>query len=228
MSDYKYLNGLLSFNLGTLVVELTNDPTYSIDSVDNNFTYDFAYRDEESNVYGGSRHVVKILSDGKIIQSAIVCGAGGGGTMIHPNSAVMVDAAIIICCSNKLFSLSLPDLRLNWLTAVDIATCFGIYKADGGLFTHGELTVARINMEGQIIWQTGLRDIIVNIEENRTQNEFVMHDNYINLMDFKSNTYQLDFNGKFIGEQISEEQKQWDLWLSKINRPVAPWWKFWK
>ncbi|MBK9220498.1 MAG: hypothetical protein IPO16_00045 [Saprospiraceae bacterium] len=97
------------------------------------------------------------------------------------------------------------------MTQVDMATCFGIYKADNGLFNHGEMSVTRLDFAGQIIWQTGLRDIIVNIEENREQDEFVMHDTYISLMDFNSNKYQLGFDGKFISEQLSEQQKRWDI-----------------
>jgi len=103
-----------------------------------------------------------------------------------------------------------------------MATCFGIYKADNGLFTHGEMSVARLDHNGLIVWQTGLRDIIVNIEENREQNEFVMHDTYISLLDFNNNKYQLGFDGKFISEQLSEQQKHWDLIDKKRNQR-----KFW-
>jgi len=225
MGDCEYLNGLLTFNFGALVVELSNDPTYRIDSADNNFTYDFAYGDKETEVYLGSNHGIKILSPGRLIKSAIVCGVAGG-TAIHSHSAVIADGNIFICCANKVFSLSLPDLKLNWLMEVDMAKCFGIYKADEGLFTHGELTVTRINVNGEIIWQTGLRDIIVNIEENKTQNEFVMHDTYISLMDFNSNTYQLGFDGVFIGEQLSPQQRHWDSLRNKVEKKT-PWWKFW-
>jgi hypothetical protein len=55
-----------------------------------------------------------------------------------------------------------------------------------------------------------------------------MHDTYISLMDFNSNKYQLGFDGKFISEQISEQQKRWDTALKKINKDHGrPWWKFW-
>lgn len=204
MNEKTCINDLLTFKFGTLTVEVTNDPAYRINSADNNFTYDFAYGDNKAGVYLGSNHGVKILSDDKVIKSAVVCGASGG-TGIHSQSATIINNDICICCANNVFSLSLPDLKLNWLTEVDMATCFGIYKADNGLFIHGEMSVARLNYAGQIIWQTGLRDIIVYIDgEQRYQDAFVMLDNYIALIDFSGNKYQLGFDGKFISKQIGQ------------------------
>lgn len=151
-----------------------------------------------------------------------------GGTTIHSQSSVIADNDIYICCADKVFSLTLPDLTLNWMTQVDMATCFGIYKADNGLFSHGEMSVTRLDFAGQIIWQTGLKDIIVNIEKNREQDEFVMHDTYISLMDFNSNKYQLNFDGKFINERLSKQQKRWDIIDKKRNQTnEKTWWKFW-
>ncbi|OFY12974.1 MAG: hypothetical protein A2X11_11545 [Bacteroidetes bacterium GWE2_42_24] len=208
-------------------IELSNDNVFKLNSADNNFKYDFVYHDEEAPKFQCSQHAIKVFVDGQLYKSAIVC-AIAGGTTIHSQSAVIADNDIFISCADKVFSLSLPDLTLNWITQVDMATCFGIYKADNGLFTHGEMSVARLDHNGLIVWQTGLRDIIVNIEENREQNEFVMHDTYISLLDFNNNKYQLGFDGKFISEQLSEQQKHWDLIDKKRNqRNEKTWWKFW-
>ena len=216
----------LNLNFGNYDIELSNDELFTLNSADNSFKYDFAYHDEEGTSYC-SQHAVKVFTNGQLYKSVIVC-AVPGGTTIHPQSAVIEDNDIFICCADKVFSLSLPELTLNWMKQVDIATCFGIYKADNGLFTHGELLVTRLNTDGEIIWQQGLRDIIVNIEEKREQDEFVMHDSYIKLMDFKGNKYQLGFDGKFIGEQLSEQQKRWDMADIKRNeKREKTWWKFW-
>jgi len=75
-------------------------------------------------------------------------------------------------------------------------TCFGIYKADNGFFTHGEIQVSRLDKQGNVIWETGLRDIIVNID--KADDCFKLHDNFIELMDFNSDKYELGFDGKFI------------------------------
>jgi hypothetical protein len=209
-------------------IEVSVDKVFNLNSADNNFKYDFVYHDAEASKFQCSQHSIKVFVDGQLYKSAIVC-AIAGGTTIHSESAVIDGADIFICCANKVFSLSLPDMTLNWMTQVDMATCFGIYKADNGLFTHGEISVSRLDRNGRILWETGLRDIVVYIdEEQRYQDAFVMHDNYIALMDFNGNKYQLGFDGKFIGEQSSDQQKRWDAFDKKRNqRHQKTWWRFW-
>jgi len=202
-------------------IEITNDTTFKIGSADNTFTYDFVYQDEEVNEYQSSKHAIKVFQDGQLIKSAIVC-AVGGGTTIHDNSAVVKDDSLYIACADKVFSLTLPDLQLRWTMQADQATCFGIYKADNGLFTHGELSVTRLGVDGQIVWQTGLRDIIVAIDSDK--DSFIMHGDYIELEDFQRNNYRLDFNGKFIDEKLSDAQLRYD----QIDRQrQKKWWKIW-
>ena len=104
----------------------------------------------------------------------------------------------------------------------DMATCFGIYKADNGLFTHGEISVTRLGTDGQIVWQTGLRDIIVTIDSDK--DSFIMHEDYIELEDFNRNNYKLDFNGKFIEDTLSELQIRYNQ-IDKQRQ--KKWWKIW-
>lgn len=209
-------------------IELSDDKTYSLKSADNNFQYDNVYHDEEALQFQSNKHSIRVFSNEQLYKSAIVC-AVGGGTGIFARSAVIWDDKIFICCANKVFSLSLPNLKLNVMTQVDMATCFGIYQADNGLFTHGELRVTRLDKDGKIVWEAGLRDIIVYIDkDNRYQDAFVMHENYIALMDFNGNNYQLDFDGKLIGEQLSEQQKRWNLIdEQRSSMHKKRWWKFW-
>ena len=209
-------------------IELSNDKAFNLNSTDNTFKYDFIYHDKEAPKFQCSQHAIKVSVGGQLYKSAILC-AIAGGTTIHSQSAVIEDNDIFICCADKVFSLSLPDLQLNWMIQADIATCFGIYQADNGLFTHGEMRVTRLDSNGTILWETGLKDIIVYIdEEQRYQDAFVMHDNYIELMDFNGNKYQLGFDGKFISEQLSDQQKRWDIIDKKRNQKYEKaWWKFW-
>ncbi len=183
----------LILNYDKYVIELSDIDTLGNNLVDNNSNYDLAYKADEEK---GSQHTIKIFEDNQLYKSALICASGG--TTIHEHSAVIDGNAIFICCGVNVFSLSLPDLALNWITEVDMAICFGIYEADNGLFTHGELTVTRLSQTGEIIWSEGLRDIIVNTDENNEQEAFVMHDTYISLLDFSGNKYQLGFNGRFI------------------------------
>jgi hypothetical protein len=201
---------------------LINDSTYSVGSTDNNFTYDFVYHDKESLEYRSCNHGIRILKYDQIIKSAIVC-ASAGATEIHENSAIIDQDSILICCADKIFNLRLPDLTLNWSLKADLATCFGIYKIDIGYFVHGETQVTRIDKFGNIVWQIGLRDILVNIDND--QPCFVLHDNFIELQDFNSNKYTIDFNGKIIVETLSESQKRFNVVDKKSTQ--NKWWKIW-
>lgn len=202
-------------------LEITNEPTHKVGSADNTFIYDFVYRDEDAIDYQSSKHAIKIFQEEKLIKSAIVC-AVGGSTTIHGNSAVVIDDNLYIACADKVLSLTLPDLKLRWKLQADQATCFGIYKAENGLFSHGELSATRIGTNGQIIWQTRLRDIIVTI--NSDKDSFIMHDDYIELEDFNRNKYKLDFSGKFIEDKLSDTQIRYDQ-IDK--RRQKKWWEIW-
>jgi hypothetical protein len=186
---------LLTLNYDIFRIEIENDPTYKIGSNNNLFSYDFVYYDKEALTCQSSNHGIKIYKDSEIYKTAIVC-AVAGATTIHDKSAVFENNEIYICCADKVFSLFLPDLTLNWVTKVDQFTCFGIYKADSGLFTHGELQVSRLDKKGNIIWENSLRDAILNI--GKDNDCFILHDNFIELMDFNSSKYELGFDGRFI------------------------------
>src|SRR5579871_1563272 len=143
-------------------IDVTDDATYSKASTDNDSPYDFVYQDEEAREYQSSNHAIKLFRGGELIKSAIVC-AVPAYTAIHKHSAVLKDNNLYVACGDKVFSVALPDLELKWMVQVDQSMCLGIYKADDGLFAHGELSVTRLGVDGKIIWQTGLRDIIVTV-----------------------------------------------------------------
>ena len=213
---------MLKLEFDTFEVILENESDYVLGSSDNTFDYDMVYQDEKSSIYRSSNHGIKVYRGNELYKSAIVC-AVGGGTGVFEKSAVIDNEAILICCANKIFSLQLPDLTLNWYSKVDPATCFGIYKADNGLFTHGEIQICRLDNKGNILWENGLRDIIVNIDSH--EECFILHDTFIELMDFNSNKYKLDFNGRFLDEVLSKTQKDFDLIDKERNKKY--WWKIW-
>jgi hypothetical protein len=185
---------MIRFNFGEYEIELVNESSYSEDSADNISKYDFVYRDEESKFYQSTNHGIKIFKDEKLCKSAIVC-ATAGATGIHKDSAVIVDEDILICCADKIFSLSLPDLQLNWMKQVDEATCFRIFKTENGLFVHGELNASRIDKDGNILWSVGFADILVTPDG---KNEFIIHRDFIDITDWNHRKYKVSFDGKFI------------------------------
>lgn len=179
------------------IIDLINDANYTINSADNITSYQIEYFDGtnmEDRFYPTSKHGIRIIKDDLEINSAIICEIGTG-TTIHENSFVINNDTILICCADKVYSIGLPDLRLNWKNRIDPATCFGIYKFEGDFIVHGELEISRININGEIIWQFGSRDIFVLPDGG---NAFSIIDNKIHLKDWENYEYILDSNGKEI------------------------------
>lgn len=185
---------MLELNFDEYKIELINESSYKVDSFDNTSNYDLVYQDEESKFYQSTYHGVKVYKGKKLFQSAIVC-ATAGATGVHGNSAVIVDKDILICCADKIFSLSLPNLKLNWMKQLDDACCFGIYKTDNGLFVHGELAVSRIDKNGNTFWYVSFADITVTPEGDDC---FILRDNFIEVEDWQHNKYKINFDGSFI------------------------------
>ena len=183
-------------HFGIYEVELINDSSYSAQSADNVNTYDFVYIDKgESQQYRMIQHGINVYEDDRLYKSAIVC-ASGGATGIFENSYLLDEKSILICCANCLFCLSLPNLELNWVTQVDLITCFGVYKAEEGFFTHGEIEISRLNKLGKVLWHQGFADILVNVDSSEPN--FILQEDHIDLRDFRGNKYKLDFDGNII------------------------------
>lgn len=144
-------------------IDIVDDSTYTLNSADNNVKYDIEYFGGMLNtdrVYPTSKHGIRISEDGIEIKSAIICEIGGA-TSIHDTSFVMVDDSILICCCNKVYSLTIPDLKINWKKRLDPETCFSIYPFKDDFIIHGELQITRIDKEGNEKWTFGARDIFI-------------------------------------------------------------------
>src|SRR4051794_33603776 len=105
---------------------------------------------------------IRVLKQTELLKSAII-GSIGGGTGIHKNSVLYEDARVLICCSDSIFCLSVPELVLLWRTQADPATCFEIYKYQDSYIVHGELEISRLDKDGKIIWQNSGADIFITI-----------------------------------------------------------------
>jgi hypothetical protein len=118
-------------------IDIYADQTFTEGSADNVIQYDFVYFDKSEyqfpSVFG-----IKIFQDNTLIKSAVI-GSIGGGTGIHDTSTIIENDRLLICCSDTIFCLSIPDLTLFWRTKADQATCFEIYKYQDSYIIHGEL-----------------------------------------------------------------------------------------
>jgi hypothetical protein len=181
-------------------IEIINEEDYTADSADNRFEYGLTYQHPEDETYRHtSKHGIKVYKDG-LYKSAILL-ATGGCTGVNSYSALTDDENLLICCSNKVFSLRLPDLELNWITQADMATCFGIFQYKDSYIIHGEVCISRISRDGKIEWTQGARDIFVSIDN--AGDTFKMHDDHIELMDWGRFRYKLFYDGSIIDDGVN-------------------------
>ncbi|RZJ55916.1 MAG: hypothetical protein EOO44_01480 [Flavobacterium sp.] len=184
----------MKVNYKNFEIEIVDDPTYTLKSVDNLRVYDKIYTEIENQDNGyhpSCRHAIIIKESEEEISTAIICEIGGA-TGISKNSFIIEDAKIWLCACNKIYCLEIPTLELKWKKEIDNFTNFSIYKVEEDFIIHGELEIFRITKEGAIIWKYGGRDIWVNIEGKP---EITIEENLIRLFDFESNEYVLDFDG---------------------------------
>lgn len=185
---------MIELNFAEYRIELVDESTYTPNSTDNVFAYKNVFTDSESDVFQSTNHGVKIYKGEELFSNTLIC-AVGGATGIHENSAVIIENDILICCADKIFSLSLPILSLNWMKKVDSATCFQIFNTKNGIFVHGELEASKIDKSGNIIWSVGFADILVTPDG---KDSFILHDDFIEIQDWNHSKYKLDFDGNFI------------------------------
>ncbi len=108
--------------VGDYTIDIFNDHTYSL--VDSVHKYDLVYI-EDGDYRCSSTVGIEIFEIETLVKSAVI-GAYGGSTGIYETSFVYEPDRIIICCSDTVFCLSIPDLSLLCKTKADSANCFVI------------------------------------------------------------------------------------------------------
>jgi hypothetical protein len=134
-----------------------------------------------------SCHRIHVAENGVAVGSAQVQ-ASTGATGIHEHSAVVADDILFLACGPFVAALRLPSLELQWCTQVDEATCFGVYLNTRHycLITHGELSIARVNFDGSLVWQAMGADIFTE--------GFETHDEQVSAVDSAGRTYQFEIS----------------------------------
>lgn len=174
-------------------IEIYSDSTFTENSSDSINKYDFVYLKKSeykfSSIFGIRLYNKKIL-----IKSAVI-GSYGGGTDLHDTSTVVEDDKILICCSDSIFCLSIPDLDLLWRTKADQATCFEIYKYKESYIVHGEVQISKLDKNGKLLWQQSGMNIFTTIDG---KDDFFVTDEYIVATDWENRIYKFDFDGYLI------------------------------
>lgn len=171
-------------------IEICTNETYGKGSTDNVNKYDFEYL-EEVDKYNSTFVGIKIYENEELIKSAII-GSEGGNTGINQNSKIIEENRVLICCADKIFCLSIPELKLLWKTKADEISCFEIFKKENFYIIHGELEISKLNSEGKILWQKGGADIFTTISGT---NDFELTEKYIIATDWENRHYKFDYEG---------------------------------
>ncbi|QQO07665.1 hypothetical protein [Breznakiella homolactica] len=184
---------MMEITLDNYQLEMFTDDLFDPKSADNVKNYDAVYYSENSD-YISSKHALVIKKDDDVLKSAILL-CSGGGTGVHDKSYRIADKTIYMCGGNSLFSLSLPELSLNWVKEVDWATAFRIFELSGDFLIHGELSISRITKKGEIIWQQSGSDIFVNLDGRDC---CYIRKNIIYAESFDERKYKFDFDGNIL------------------------------
>jgi hypothetical protein len=198
-------------------IELFDQPEANDTVVYNNI-----YQPEKDKEYQPVSQTGIIVYKGDTKIASALLSAVAGATSVSNDSAFIENDNLITRCCNTVFSVTLPDLKLNWMTEADWATCFSLHPYQDTFITHGEVSISRIDYHGKILWQFSGADIFVNLKSDIA---FEMHDNHIELTDFNEGKYKIDFDGKYIKEDTDLPVQE----KSAGNLPKARkvWWKFW-
>jgi hypothetical protein len=214
------------------IIKFYDETDYTFGSSDNIKNYDKNFTSGDNDSQMTSIIGIELFEDEKLKSSCLIA-SEGGGTGIHENSTLISYGGLIVCCSNTVFKLTIPDLNLEWKTISDPVTCFGIHYLDKDYVVHGELEITRLDKDGKIVWQKSGRDIWTTAEGI---DDFAVYDDYILATDWDYFRYKFDLDGNLLHEYKIEPQKlntnETDFSKNIIEQQdeaqvTRKWWKFW-
>ena len=180
----------MKLKLDKYQIELIDESNQSSDSTDNLFQYAKHYSNSE-DLRPTTQIGIKLYEEDAVTSSAIIKSTGGASG-IHQTSQILNDQSLVICCSESIFKLSVPEFNLEWMVKADGATCFQIYEVNGDFVIHGELNITRIGSNGHILWQNSGADIFTTLEGSE---DFVIKNDIIEVTDWNNQLYKFDLDG---------------------------------
>ena len=175
---------------GNYEVTLRDEPTYSRNSADNprSYIHEYCRNDEYQHV---SAHGIYVAESDVLLGSAILLGVGGA-TGINENSLAFDGNSLYVAAGDALYSLSLPDLELNWCKKVDFATCFGVFWMPDRscLLTWGEIEVGCYSQIGTKLWVSSGPEIFTEGLE--------IQNNIAKIIDFNGVVYEINLSNGVI------------------------------
>jgi hypothetical protein len=179
----------------TLVLENNIIEFYNeLENPHKNTNYDLDY--SEKNSYKPStKYGIKVYDNYENILKSCIISGSGGSTLIDEDSMKISGNAIYICCSDNVYSLSIPELKHLWKKQLDDLTCFTIHYLNEDFLVHGETNLTRVDTSGNIKWQFSGEDILLTLEGI---DDLKILENKIIVKNFNHREYILDFDGNEI------------------------------
>jgi hypothetical protein len=87
------MNKKISYSYNNMMIELFDDPSYTI-GADNSNAYSLHYFTDGPQDSTGSFHGIRVIKDGLELNSCLLIGSGG--TTIHETSAVVDDNSLLV------------------------------------------------------------------------------------------------------------------------------------
>ena len=178
-----------------LYYESWNSPTKTIEKNKSDFVIELSEKGECDSTLKFE------LTDEKTKRTCIVTGIQGG-TFLHKkendekSQSVKIDNDnLILSLGLNFVSIDLVKLNLNWKLQPDMAEVFEFYDLENDYLLRGEVGIHRIDKSGLVKWTFSAADIWVNMEGRP---EVEITENSIKLLDFNSDEYEIDFDGKEI------------------------------
>jgi hypothetical protein len=136
--------------------------------------------------------------------SIISCIATLDGTAFNLGDTVLIEGnRLYVCADNSLLCLELPNLELVWSTEVDWAPCINIYRLEDDFVIRGEVSISRIDKNGNIKWQFRGADIFVNLNDDDTP-ELEIKPDHLSLTDFNGTKYKVGFDGTLLWDNYGK------------------------
>lgn len=144
-----------------------------------------------------------------------------GGIYLHSGDnngndySVKLENQILYCSLGFTFlAFDILSQNIKWEIKPEITEIFEFYDLEDDFLVRGELSIHRIDKNGNIKWHFGGRDIWVSIDG---QKEVIILEDRILLTDFEGNEYEIDFKGNILTErpkikQIERTKRWWKIW----------------
>lgn len=173
-------------------MEVINEKSYSINSVDNIRSYDKLYFGDDCDKHNAIEYIgIRCTVTGT---NALLI-ASGSPKGLSEKSFLVSDDNIYVCVGNSVFCINLINLELKWTVIADFSCCFRVFELNDNLLIHGELKLTSIDKLGKKIWEFSGRDIFVSPDG---ADEVIIADKIITVTDWNHDKYCLDYTGRQI------------------------------